>query len=189
MFLKLILNVKNVASKGAGRVNTLPGLDLELSFLPIGDNFFLKGFLELELFIGGFSDLLDFFSELEEGALEQLLQGEDFTLVRNFFLNEFDNFLPMAVTDGWLRESGNERKDFSHVVNLLLKLLVGLPRLEGTGKFGAVTGELVDGLNHFVNFVDNLSPGDLAPFGNGILNLGVERVEFVEKLDLISSLC
>jgi len=76
MFFELLLNVHDVATKGARLVNTLPGLDLELSFLPVGNNFLLESLLELELLVGGLSDFLDFFSELEEGALEKLLQGE-----------------------------------------------------------------------------------------------------------------
>jgi hypothetical protein len=76
MLFKLLLDIQDVATKGARSINTLPGLDLKLSVLPISDDFVSELFLKSELFISGFSDLLDFFSELEKGALEKLLESK-----------------------------------------------------------------------------------------------------------------
>jgi len=188
MLFKLLLDVENVATERARGINTLPGLDLELSLLPMGDNFTLKGVLELELFVSRFSDLLNFFAELEEGALEELLQGESLALVRNLFLDKFDDVFPMAVADGGLGEGNNEGQDLSHVVDLLLELTVSLPGLERAWQFTTISGELINGFHHLVNLVDNICPGNLAPLGNSVLDFAVEGVQFVKKLDLVGGL-
>jgi hypothetical protein len=87
VLFKLFLQVEDVTTEGARLVNTLPGLDLELSLLPVGDNVLLEGLFELELLVSRLSDLLDFFSELKQRALEQLLQSESFGGVGNLFLH------------------------------------------------------------------------------------------------------
>jgi hypothetical protein len=188
MLFKLLLDVKNVATERARGINTLPGLNLELSFLPIGDNFALEGILELELFVSRLGDLLNFFTELEERALEELLQSEGLALVRNLFLDKFDDVFPMAVADGGLCKGGNEGQDLSHVVDLLLELTVSLPGLEGAWQLATISGELINSFHHFINFVNNLCPGNLAPLGNSVLDFAVEGVQFVKQLNLIGSL-
>jgi hypothetical protein len=188
MLFKLLLDVKNVATERARGINTLPGLNLELSFLPIGDNFALEGILELELFVSRLGDLLNFFTELEERALEELLQSEGLALVRNLFLDKFDDVFPMAVADGGLGKGGNEGQDLSHVVDLLLELTVSLPGLEGAWQLATISGELINSFHHFINFVNNLCPGNLAPLGDSVLNFTIEGVQFVKQLNLIGSL-
>jgi hypothetical protein len=188
MFLKLLLDIQNVTTESAWGINTLPGLDLKLSFLPMRDNLTFEGVLKLELFVSRLSDFLDFLTELEKGALEELLQGEGLTLVRNILLNELDNVVPMPVADRWLGKGSNEGKDLSHVVNLLLQFTVGLPRFKGAWQFAAISGELIDSLNHFVNFVDNFCPWNFTPLGDGVLDLTVEGVKFIKELNLIGGL-
>lgn len=85
MFFQLFLDIKDVTSECAGLVNTFPVLNLEVLFLPISNNFTFKCFLKFELLISWFGDFLNFFSELEERAFEELLESECFALVRNFF--------------------------------------------------------------------------------------------------------
>jgi hypothetical protein len=75
VLLKLLLNIKNVATEGARSINTLPGLDLELSVFPMSDNLILESFLELELLISRLSDFFNFFTELKERALSLLISN------------------------------------------------------------------------------------------------------------------
>jgi hypothetical protein len=51
MLLKLLLDVLNVSSKLAWRINSLHGHDLELSSIPVGSDFLVKGSLKLELLV------------------------------------------------------------------------------------------------------------------------------------------
>jgi len=47
VLFKFFLQVEDVTTEGARLVNTLPGLDLELSLLPVGDNVLLEGLFKL----------------------------------------------------------------------------------------------------------------------------------------------
>lgn len=76
MLLKLLLDIQDIATEGTWSINTLPGLDLELSVFPESDDFISELFLKSELLISRFSDFLNFFSELEERTLEQLLKSK-----------------------------------------------------------------------------------------------------------------
>jgi hypothetical protein len=51
------------------------------------------------LLVGRLSDFFNFFSELEEGAFEELLEGECLALVWYFFFKVFNYALPMAIAD------------------------------------------------------------------------------------------
>jgi len=99
MLFKLLLNVENITTECARLVNTFPCLYLELCVLPICNNFLFKSLLELQLFVSRLSNFFYFLTELKERALEELLEGECLTLVRDFLLNKFDHVVPMAVAD------------------------------------------------------------------------------------------
>jgi len=55
------LNLENVSSKSGWSINSLPGLDLELSKLPIGVDFLVKFLLKSELLVSLIADILDIF--------------------------------------------------------------------------------------------------------------------------------
>lgn len=72
MLLKLVLDVLDVATKGAGLVDALPGLDFEGRVLPVLGDIVAQLALELELLVGGVGDFLDVVLEGKQVHLEEL---------------------------------------------------------------------------------------------------------------------
>jgi hypothetical protein len=70
MFFKFFLNFGNVTTKNNRSLHILVWLDFKLSLFPMSDNFLFKRPFKLQLLVSRFSDLLNFFTELEEWALE-----------------------------------------------------------------------------------------------------------------------
>lgn len=71
----------------------------------------------------------------------------------------------------------------------MFELLISAPTLEDTWEFLAISSELFDLFSHVANLVFNLNPGNVSPLGHGVLDLLIEIVKFIEKLDLLFGVC
>ena len=184
VLFKLLLNLLDVTTECAWSINTLPGHDHELSDLPMSSNVLVEFFLEFQLLVGGVSDILDIILEVKKWGSKELGESESLTVVWNWLLGHFDDFFPMSWSDRWLGKSINQWNDLIHIFDLLLEFLVGIPTLEDTWKSGAISDEDFDDISHVLDLILDFVPSDILPFGDGILDLGVQVVEFVEELDL-----
>lgn len=94
----------------------------------------------------------------------------------------------MTVADRWFGHSGDKRKHFSHIFNLLFHFFVSIPLFKRAWKFSTVSCKLITGFNHLIDFRNNLRPWNFTPFSNGVLNFRVERVKFIKELNFLLSL-
>lgn len=61
MLFKLVMDMLDVFSKGARRVDSFPGLDLKLGILPVLNDVFSKLGLEHDLVVDGVCNIFDFY--------------------------------------------------------------------------------------------------------------------------------
>lgn len=184
VLFKLLLNILDVTTERARSINTLPGHDHELSNLPMGSDVLIEFFLELQLLISGVSNILNVILMVQKWGSKELGESKSLTVIWNWLLGHLDDFLPMSGSNGRLGKSINQRNDFIHIFNLLLEFLIGIPRFKDTWKSSAISNEHFDNISHVLDLILDFNPSDIFPFTNGILDLGVQVVEFIEELDL-----
>jgi hypothetical protein len=173
-------------------VSKLAGGNDELSTIPVG-NQFVQLLLELGLFVSLVRDVLDIFLEGKERCLKQLSKVEGIRVVRDLMLAHINDLLPVPVHNGFLGEGFDNTSNLVvittykhfHVLNFFFEFLEGIPLLELTWELLAVSVEVIDGFLHLVNLFLDVSPGYIFPLGDGVLDLGIERIKLVEQFDLL----
>ena len=97
VIVNFLLDVCNITSNSSR--DTVYGPDVELTSIVMSDNIVSELVLELELLVSVVCNVLDILLAVEELGVQELLEREVLLVVRDVVLGEFNDVLPMAVTD------------------------------------------------------------------------------------------
>ena len=98
MILKHLLMFSNGTTDSAWVVKVLICVDLEFSNIPNLINF-SQVLLNLELFLGRVSNILNIFLYTEQISGEQVIESESLGIIRNFLASDLLELVPMTWLD------------------------------------------------------------------------------------------
>ena len=186
MFVEFILNVLDIASKNTGNVK-FKILDLEFFFSPVLLDISSQRILKFELFVSLISDIFHVVTMLSQLSIQQICKDKLFRSVRDFLSCDLINFVPMSSSDRWFRKSFNEWENFSHCVDFIFQVFVGLPRLQAARETGTIFAECFDLFFHSLDLVGDFEPWDIFPFAYCVFDFLVQRIQLIQKFNLIFS--
>ena len=108
VIVNFLLDVCNITSNSSR--DTVYGPDVELTSIVMSDNIVSELVLELELLVSIISDVFNFFLDLEQVSVEEMLEHESLLIIRDRASSKLNDFFPMAVTNGVFGKTFHDRK-------------------------------------------------------------------------------